>query len=111
MVMQLTIEMSPADTSKMIRPILKTARTYRFDTKPACLVDQVALTTDFKKSEFVADSIRLGAIIVQLAGADALRTLAALNDPLMLEAIRTVWQLTMDNNAQKNNKDRMETEE
>ena len=77
---QLTIEMIPADTSKMIRPVIKTARTYRFDTKPACLVDQVALTTDYKKSEFVADSIKLGALIVHIAGADVLKKLTSFDD-------------------------------
>lgn len=77
--MQLTIEMKPADETKVVRPAPKSAvRTYRFDRKPASLVDQVALTTDYKKSEFVADSIKLGAIFVQLAGADALRVITTM---------------------------------
>lgn len=79
--MQLTIEMKPADETKMVRPAPKSAvRTYRFDRKPASLVDQVALTTDYKKSEFVADSIRLGALIVRIAGADALKALTSFDD-------------------------------
>lgn len=99
--LQLTIEMHPADPSKMFRSRPReTARTYRFDAKPASLVDQVALTTDYKKSEFVADSIRLGALIVRIGGSDALRTLTSFDDAT-IEALQRIFAITMNGDSDK----------
>ena len=90
--MQLTIEMTPADTSKMVcsRP-KETARTYRFDMKPASLVDQVALTTDYRKSEFVADSIVLGALFIRIAGAEALRLISSMQNPAISAQLENLF--------------------
>jgi len=65
------------------RPIVRERRTraYRFDnSSPANLVDQIALTTDLGKSEFVSYSIRLGAFCVRILGADVLRMTAFVTD-------------------------------
>ncbi len=65
------------------RPVTRERRTraYRFDnSSPANLVDQIALTTDLGKSEFVSYSIRLGAFCVRILGADVLRMTAFVTD-------------------------------
>ncbi|MBQ7701572.1 MAG: hypothetical protein IJT54_04125, partial [Candidatus Methanomethylophilaceae archaeon] len=67
---QYSLEMMPLQEDWRPKPKdYPKVRAYRFSSSsPANLVDQVALTTDLKKSEFVAASIRLGALFVRFAG-------------------------------------------
>ena len=75
---QLTLSGDSADPSLMVRREGDATRTYRFKHRAsvANLVDQLSLVTGRTKSEVVADSVRLSALFVRLAGPRALEEIA-----------------------------------
>lgn len=82
---QLTLELEPLRPPPS-RP--RAQRTYRWPDRAgapstACTVDQLALATGLGKSQVVAASVRLAAVVVNAAGPGAL---AAAADPRIAEA-------------------------
>ena len=79
---QCTLDGGSADPSLLIRREGDAVRTYRFKQRAsvANLVDPLSLVTGRTKSEVVADSVRLAALFVKMAGPGALEIVAECDD-------------------------------
>lgn len=82
MSIQITLYGDSADLSLMIRHEGDATRTYRFRQSASVtnLVDQMSLVSGRTKSEVVADSIRLTALISKIVGYDAIELVTKCDD-------------------------------